>query len=104
MAWLLKTLQNSSSTSLICIGVGGISCENDRDRLLAVLRETPPLYSQKLFVPGDGWIRVFRYNQPLETVGKDRISNGYTVTMREPLGSKAPTIQFEFTSDTIPLV
>lgn len=104
LAWLEKTLRSSGAALVSCIDTDGKPCNNDRTRLLAVLQEKPPIYSQKLFVPGEGWIRVFRYYQSRETVGDDHVSNDYTVTMREPLSPRPATIRFEFNRNTIPLV
>lgn len=59
---LIGALETLPSAKIKCIGIDGKPCQQDRSGLLSYLRDTPPRYSVSQFVPGEGEVNIFDYN------------------------------------------
>lgn len=73
---LIGALETLPGDKIKCVGIEGKRCKESRSELVSYFRSTPPDYSRGQFVPGEGELNIFVYNEPDVQSGV-----GYDVTM-----------------------
>lgn len=89
---LVAALRAPTRTTISCIDFDLRPCSRTPAQLIAMLERIPPQHQRSLRVPGDAYITVFEYTEP---VGMGAIGNDYSITSRVmPLGQTAIRVEF----------